>query len=108
MGQQAGEVLPAAFLPVADVANSPQYRHHHLVTCATHQIHLILNRYSYGVGFFVMLFFSWVLGYLVTQAEPALHVMGDQVQEIGLMRYYFNTYTRFVLNIHFICAFGNI
>ena len=47
----------------------------------------MVKRYAYEVGLFVMLFFSWVLGYLVTQAEPALHVMGDQVQEIGLMRY---------------------
>eukprot|EP00026_Physarum_polycephalum_P014529 Phypoly_transcript_15053.p1 GENE.Phypoly_transcript_15053~~Phypoly_transcript_15053.p1 ORF type:complete len:162 (+),score=14.36 Phypoly_transcript_15053:367-852(+) len=32
-----------------------------------------------------MMFFSWVLGYLVTMAEPALHEMGDQVQKYGIM-----------------------
>lgn len=66
LGGQAGEILPASFLHVDTYpGNSPVYK--------------------FGTGLFVMLFFAWVLGYLVTAAEPALHVMGDQVQQAGIM-----------------------
>jgi len=66
LGEQTGSVLPGAFTKISTDPYSPDF--------------------PYGTGMFIMISFSWVLGYLVTQAEPALHVLGDQVEEVGVMR----------------------
>ncbi len=62
LGQQSGGILPAAFIQVDDVANSP--------------------RFPYGVGLLIVTLFSWVLGFLATIAEPALAVMGMTVEKL--------------------------
>ena len=65
LGEEVGSLLPGAFTHLDDVSNSP--------------------RYSYGVGLFITVLFAWLLGFFATKAEPALSVLGTQVEEFGEM-----------------------
>jgi hypothetical protein len=56
LGGSAGSLIPAAFMPIADVEKSPLY--------------------VYEVGLVLTLAFAWVLGYGATVAEPALNALG--------------------------------
>ncbi len=56
LGGSAGSLIPAAFMPIAEVEKSPLY--------------------LYEVGLILTLAFSWVLGYGATVAEPALNALG--------------------------------
>jgi hypothetical protein len=62
IGTQTGEALPAAFMPLDIVANSPHYA----------QI----------VGFVICVGFAFLLGFGSTLAEPALNALGLTVQEL--------------------------
>jgi hypothetical protein len=62
LGEQVGAVLPAAFMAVPDVPGSPLY--------------------DRGLGLFLVFLFAFVLGVLATVAEPALSVMGTEVQRL--------------------------
>eukprot|EP01114_Cavostelium_apophysatum_P020177 TRINITY_DN6696_c0_g1_i1.p1 TRINITY_DN6696_c0_g1~~TRINITY_DN6696_c0_g1_i1.p1 ORF type:complete len:839 (-),score=150.20 TRINITY_DN6696_c0_g1_i1:51-2567(-) len=65
MGNEIGTVLPAVFVKVDSVSNSP--------------------RFNYSFGIFLVVLFAWVVGYVATQAEPALHVIGKEVEKMGEM-----------------------
>ncbi len=62
IGTQTGEALPAAFMPLDIVANSPHYA----------QI----------IGFIICIGFAFLLGFGSTLAEPALNALGLTVQEL--------------------------
>jgi Protein of unknown function (DUF1538) len=61
LGRQAGGLLPAAYLQVPHVEDSP--------------------RYPVGGGVFLVLFIIFVLGFVATRAEPALAVLGKTVEK---------------------------
>jgi hypothetical protein len=62
LGEQIGRLLPAAFLTVDNVAESPFY--------------------SYAGGVTVLVFFALVLGVLTTVAEPGMLVVGRKIETI--------------------------
>jgi len=65
MGDQIGSILPGVFTKVDVVSDSP--------------------RFSYSFGMTLLVAFSFIVGYVATQAEPALHVIGKQVEKMGMM-----------------------
>ncbi len=62
LGGNAGGLVPAAFLEIDGVANSPKY--------------------VYGVGLVIALAFAWFLGFGATVAEPALNALGVTAEEL--------------------------
>jgi len=62
LGGQSGGLVPAAFIYVDMVENSPLY--------------------SYGFGIFIALSFAWLLGFGATLAEPALNALGATVENL--------------------------
>ncbi len=62
LGGQAGSKLPAAFVEVEGVAQSPLY--------------------WFGLGIGIALIFSFALGFGATLAEPALNVLGETVERL--------------------------
>lgn len=62
LGEQIGRLLPAAFLTVESVVNSPFY--------------------SYAGGVAVLVVFALVLGVLTTVAEPGMLVVGRKIETI--------------------------
>jgi hypothetical protein len=62
LGGNAGGMVPAAFMEVGDIANSPMY--------------------VYGVGLVIALAFAWFLGFGATVAEPALNALGVTAEEL--------------------------
>ena len=62
LGGNAGGMVPAAFMEVGDIANSPMY--------------------LYGVGLVIALTFAWFLGFGATVAEPALNALGVTAEEL--------------------------
>ena len=62
IGTQTGEALPAAFMPIDIVENSPHYPE--------------------IVGFVICVGFAFLLGFGSTLAEPALNALGLTVQEL--------------------------
>ncbi|MGI9325193.1 MAG: DUF1538 domain-containing protein [Pseudomonadales bacterium] len=62
LGGNAGGMVPAAFMEIEAIANSP--------------IHV------YGVGLVIALAFAWFLGFGATIAEPALNALGVTAEEL--------------------------
>ena len=62
LGGNAGGMVPAAFMEIDGIANSPKY--------------------VYGVGLVVTLVFAWFLGFAATIAEPALNALGVTAEEL--------------------------
>ena len=62
LGSQSGSFVPAAFIPLENVAGSPLY--------------------TYSIGVFIALFFAWILGFGATLAEPALNALGQTVEDL--------------------------
>lgn len=62
LGGNAGGMVPAAFMEINSVANSPMYR--------------------YGIGLVIALTFAWFLGFGATVAEPALNALGVTAEEL--------------------------
>ena len=62
LGSGAGNLVPSAFMEVADVAASPLY--------------------DYRVGLVLALAFAWFLGYGATVAEPALSALGQTAEQL--------------------------
>lgn len=62
MGEQAGTLLPAAFVKVPEVEGSPVYAHE--------------------TGIAIVVLFSLLLGFFVTIAEPGLQVMGRKIEVV--------------------------
>ena len=62
LGGNAGGMVPAAFMGIDAVANSPMY--------------------VYGVGLVIALAFAWFLGFGATVAEPALNALGVTAEEL--------------------------
>ena len=62
LGEQSGGLVPAAFMGLDNVKDSPLY--------------------MYGVGLFLALGFAWVLGFGATLAEPALNALGVTVENL--------------------------
>ena len=62
LGGNAGSMVPAAFMGIETVANSPMY--------------------VYGVGLVIALAFAWFLGFGATVAEPALNALGVTAEEL--------------------------
>ncbi len=62
LGGEAGGMVPAAFMEIGGIANSPMY--------------------VYGVGLIIALAFAWFLGFGATIAEPALNALGVTAEEL--------------------------
>jgi hypothetical protein len=62
LGGQSGAMVPAAFMKVAEITNSPLY--------------------AYEIGLALAILFAWVLGFGATLAEPALNALGTTVQNL--------------------------
>ncbi len=62
LGGQSGSFVPAAFAQLETVKESPLY--------------------DYGLGIFIVLLFSWILGFGATMAEPALNALGLTVENL--------------------------
>ena len=62
LGTQSGSALPAAFLAIGDVPDSPLY--------------------VYAMGLTLVVAFAWVLGFGATLAEPALNALGITVEHL--------------------------
>lgn len=62
LGSQSGSFVPAAFITLENVKDSPLY--------------------AYSVGVFIALFFAWILGFGATLAEPALNALGQTVEDL--------------------------
>ena len=62
LGGNVGAMVPAAFMGIPGVENSPLY--------------------VYGVGLVIALAFAWVLGFGATVAEPALNTLGVTTEEL--------------------------
>jgi hypothetical protein len=62
LGGNAGGMVPAAFMEIGGIANSPMY--------------------VYGVGLVIALAFAWFLGFGATVAEPALNALGVTAEEL--------------------------
>ena len=62
LGGNAGSMVPAAFMEIGGIANSPMY--------------------IYAVGLVIALAFAWVLGFGATIAEPALNALGVTAEEL--------------------------
>jgi hypothetical protein len=62
LGEQSGGLVPAAFMGLDHVKESPLY--------------------IYGVGLILALGFAWVLGFGATLAEPALNALGVTVENL--------------------------
>jgi hypothetical protein len=63
VSNQAGTLLPAAYLEVDGIPKSPYY--------------------NYGGGLFIVLLVIFLLGLLATKAEPALAVLGKTVEKLS-------------------------
>jgi len=63
IGDEFGQVLPASFLPVSSVSNSPIY--------------------NFEGGIALTVFSVFLLGFLATRAEPALNVLGQTVEKLS-------------------------
>lgn len=62
LGSQSGSALPAAFLAIRDVPDSPLY--------------------VYALGLALVVAFAWVMGFGATLAEPALNALGITVEQL--------------------------
>jgi len=62
LGNNAGNLVPTAFMQVDGIASSPLYR--------------------YGIGLTIALLFAWFLGFGSTIAEPALSALGMTAEEL--------------------------
>ena len=62
LGNNAGNLVPTAFMQVEGIASSPLYR--------------------YGIGLTIALLFAWFLGFGSTIAEPALSALGMTAEEL--------------------------
>jgi hypothetical protein len=62
LGGNAGSLVPAAFMEIAAVDDSPIY--------------------PYRAGLIIALVFAWVLGFGATVAEPALNALGTTAEEL--------------------------
>jgi hypothetical protein len=62
LGGNAGSLVPAAFMEIAGVDDSPIY--------------------PYRAGLIIALVFAWVLGFGATIAEPALNALGQTAEEL--------------------------
>ena len=62
LGNNAGNLVPTAFMQVEGMASSPLYR--------------------YGIGLTIALVFAWFLGFGSTIAEPALSALGMTAEEL--------------------------
>ena len=62
LGEQSGGLVPAAFMGLENVKDSPLY--------------------IYGLGLFIALAFAWALGFGATLAEPALNALGGTVENL--------------------------
>ncbi len=62
LGNNAGNLVPTAFIEVDGIASSPLYR--------------------YGIGLTIALVFAWFLGFGSTIAEPALSALGMTAEEL--------------------------
>ena len=62
LGAQSGGLIPAAFVQLGAVEDSPLY--------------------SYGLGIGIAFIFAWILGFGATLAEPALNALGTTVQNL--------------------------
>jgi len=62
LGGNAGGMVPAAFMEIDGIANSPMY--------------------VFGVGLIIALAFAWFLGFAATVAEPALNALGVTAEEL--------------------------
>ncbi len=62
LGNQTGSVIPAAFLEIETISNSPLY--------------------FYTLGIFIAIAFAWLLGFGATLAEPALNALGQTVENL--------------------------
>ena len=62
LGGDAGGIVPAAFMEIDGITNSPMYR--------------------YGVGLVIALAFAWFLGFGATVAEPALNALGVTAEDL--------------------------
>lgn len=78
IGDQVGQLLPAAFLATAEEPGSPYY--------------------PYGVGVMIALGVLFFLGFLATRAEPALNVLGGIVEDLSK-----GSFSKFML-VYAVCA----
>ena len=62
LGGNAGSLVPAAFMEIANVDDSPIY--------------------PYRAGLIIALVFAWILGFGATVAEPALNALGQTAEEL--------------------------
>ncbi|MDJ0850453.1 MAG: DUF1538 family protein [Myxococcota bacterium] len=62
LGGNAGSLVPAAFMDIGAVENSPIY--------------------PYREGLVIALLFAWILGFGATVAEPALNALGTTTEEL--------------------------
>jgi hypothetical protein len=62
LGEQTGNLAPAAFAKLEHMQDSPIY--------------------VYGIGVSIVLLFAWVLGFGATLAEPALNALGQTVEDL--------------------------
>ena len=62
LGEQSGSLVPGAFSPIDNMADSPLY--------------------SILVGIFIAIAFAWILGFGATLAEPALNALGLTVENL--------------------------
>jgi hypothetical protein len=62
LGGNAGSLVPAAFMEIASVDDSPIY--------------------PYRAGLIIALVFAWILGFGATIAEPALNALGQTAEEL--------------------------
>ena len=62
LGDQAGGIIPGAFMNLESLAQSPLY--------------------SYTLGVIIAIVFAWCLGFGATLAEPALNALGMTVQNL--------------------------
>jgi len=62
LGGNAGSLVPAAFMEISNVSDSPIY--------------------PYRAGLIIALIFAWILGFGATIAEPALNALGATVEEL--------------------------
>jgi hypothetical protein len=62
LGGNAGSLVPAAFMEISNVSDSPIY--------------------PYRAGLIIALVFAWILGFGATIAEPALNALGATAEEL--------------------------